>query len=225
MLKALQSSPPFFSSSKREEIEVETDSGGRVDGHARLIRSPRENAASTPTSSDEREKKGNKNIKPAAIPRMGPLVHEGSIKYSHQKGSVVDVVDHRQTIVDGVAKGHEQNLRIFSVPNSVDVELVAADDTDWQWLCENIFATKSFQDRFAQNKVNISKLKVRHTAWQKSFQHLFDEMGTDNSPINQFKQTHFSRKGSWDAGVEEKYNLMLEAKEQATQQETPLNEK
>ncbi|KAG9452933.1 hypothetical protein H6P81_005837 [Aristolochia fimbriata] len=69
-------------------------------------------------------------------------------------------------------------------------------DTDWQWLCENIFATKSFQDRSAQNKVNISKLKVRHTAGQKSFQRLFDEM-----------------------------NLMLEAKEQATQQETPVNEK
>ncbi|KAG9453541.1 hypothetical protein H6P81_006445 [Aristolochia fimbriata] len=45
-------------------------------------------------------------------------------------------------------------------------------------------------------------------------------MGTDNSPINQFKQTHFSRKRAWGAGAEEKY-----AKEQATQQETPLNEK
>ncbi|KAG9457009.1 hypothetical protein H6P81_001517 [Aristolochia fimbriata] len=121
----------FFSSSKREEIVAETDSGGRVDGQARLIPSPRENAASTPTSSDEREKKGNKNIKPAAIPRMGPLVHEGSIKYSHQKGSVVDAVDHGQTIVDGVAKRHEQNLRIFSVPNSVDAELVAAGWPSW----------------------------------------------------------------------------------------------
>ncbi|KAG9447454.1 hypothetical protein H6P81_013582 [Aristolochia fimbriata] len=50
-------------------------------------------------------------------------------------------------------------------------------------------------------------------------------MGTDNSLINQFKQTHFSRKGAWGAGAEEKYNLMLEAKEQAPQQETPLNEK
>ncbi|KAG9450111.1 hypothetical protein H6P81_010076 [Aristolochia fimbriata] len=46
------------------------------------------------------------------------------------------------------------------------------------------------KDRSAQNKVNISKLKVRHTAGQKSFQRLFDEM----------------------------------AKEQATQQQTPLNE-
>ncbi|KAG9450706.1 hypothetical protein H6P81_010671 [Aristolochia fimbriata] len=50
-------------------------------------------------------------------------------------------------------------------------------------------------------------------------------MGSDNSPINQFKQTHFSRRGAWGAGAEEKYNLMLEAKEQATQQETLVNEK
>ncbi|KAG9447458.1 hypothetical protein H6P81_013586 [Aristolochia fimbriata] len=81
------------------------------------------------------------------------------------------------------------------------------------------------KDRSAQNKVNISKLKVRHTAGQKSFLRLFDEMGSDNSPINQFKQTYFSRKGAWGAGAEEKYTLMLEAKEQATQQETPVNEK
>ncbi|KAG9454302.1 hypothetical protein H6P81_007206 [Aristolochia fimbriata] len=63
------------------------------------------------------------------------------------------------------------------------------DESDWKWLCDNIFATKRFQ-------------------------------GTDSNPINQFKQIHFSRKGAWGARAEEKY-----AKEQATQQETPLNEK
>ncbi|KAG9458047.1 hypothetical protein H6P81_002555 [Aristolochia fimbriata] len=54
---------------------------------------------------------------------------------------------------------------------------------------------------------------------------LFDRFISIRSPINQFKQTHFSRKGAWGAGAEEKYNLMLKTKEQATQQETPLDEK
>ncbi|KAG9457981.1 hypothetical protein H6P81_002489 [Aristolochia fimbriata] len=70
------------------------------------------------------------------------------------------------------------------------------------------------QDRSAQNKVNISKLKVRHTARHKSFQRLFDEMGTDNSPINQFKQTDFSRKGAWGVGAEEKYNMIDQVREE-----------
>ncbi|KAG9444543.1 hypothetical protein H6P81_015883 [Aristolochia fimbriata] len=58
--------------------------------------------------------------------------------------------------------------------------------TDWQWLCENIFATKSFQDRSALNKVNISKLKVRHIVGQKLFQRLFDEMSYQSIETNTF---------------------------------------
>ncbi|XP_068647149.1 probable serine/threonine-protein kinase At1g54610 isoform X2 [Aristolochia californica] len=121
----------FFTSSKREEIVVETDSGGGADGQARLIPSPRENVASTPIYSDERENKVIKENKPVSISRVGPVVHEGSTKYSHQKRSIVDVTDHRQAKVGVAANGHDQSLRIFTVPNVVEAELVAAGWPSW----------------------------------------------------------------------------------------------
>ncbi|KAG9453406.1 hypothetical protein H6P81_006310 [Aristolochia fimbriata] len=62
--------------------------------------------------------------------------------------------------------GGDPEVRLTPFPN--------VNESDWKWLCDNIFATKSFQ-------------------------------GIDNSPINQFKQTHFSRKGAWGSRVEEKY--------------------
>ncbi|KAG9439887.1 hypothetical protein H6P81_020052 [Aristolochia fimbriata] len=39
--------------------------------------------------------------------------------------------------------------------------------------------------------------------------------GDNKSPINQFKQTHSSKNGTWGFGAEEKYNQMVEVKEAA----------
>ncbi|XP_068651746.1 probable serine/threonine-protein kinase At1g54610 [Aristolochia californica] len=130
----------FFTSSKREAIVVENDSGGGADGQARLIPSPKENVTSTPISSDEREKKRIKETKPALVPPVGSVVHEELAKYSHQTHSIVDIADHLQATVDVAGNGHDQNLRIFSVPNGVGGELVAAGWPSWLTLvaCEAI---------------------------------------------------------------------------------------